>query len=306
MPLHIDYRPETLDEVIGNNGIKKKLKTIFGRESKDYPHSYLFSGFSGCGKTTFSRIIKDLVGCEEEDFIEMGPPYGVNDAKEIIRTMNFLPSGNSRIYLIDEFHRCSKDFQDAMLKPMEDAPNHVYFIISTNEPQKVIFPIKRRCSSFEVEKLSIKHLEELINKILDDEGIDDIPDTAIAKIANESDGCPGMALVILDQVIDLSPDEIEDAIKNLSISEDPEVIDLCRALSKKAEWKDVTRILKGLKKDPEGIRQAIIGYARSCILNSADLDDTAHFALMYECFREPNYANGTAGLAFACLEVIEG
>jgi len=305
MPLHIDYRPKELDDVIGNDETKKKLSTIFGRKSKDYPHSFLFSGSSGCGKTTFARIIKDMVKCVGNDFIEMSPPYGVDHAKSIKTSMRLSPMyGKSRIYLMDEFHRCSKDFQDSMLKPMEDAPAHVFFIICTNEPQKVIFPIKRRCSSFEVEKLSINYLKELISKILDSEGIDDIPDSAITKIADVSDGCPGMALVILDQVIDLDPDEIEDAIKNLSISEDPQVLELCQALVKQAEWKEVTRILKGLKKDPEGVRQAIIGYFRNCIYNSPHPDP--YFALVFECFREPNYANGTAGLAFACLEVIEG
>ena len=306
MPLHIDYRPEELKDVVGNDETKKKLKTIFGRESKDYPHSILFCGPSGCGKTTFARIIKDLVGCEEEDFIEMNASNtrGIDAARSIIDTMNFLPSGESRVYLLDEIHAATKDYMNAILKALEDTPKHVYFILCTTDPQKLLPTIKNRCSIFQVEKLSTDQLEELINDVLSSEGIEDIPSKAVAKIADISDGCPRQALVILDQVIDLSPDEIEDAIKNLSISEDPQVLELCQALVKRAEWKEVVRILKGLKKDPEGVRQAIIGYFRNCIYNSSNPDP--YFALVYECFREPNYANGTAGLAFACLEVIEG
>ena len=306
MPLHIDYRPRTLKEIVGNNETKKKLKTIFNRDSGDYPHSILFCGPSGCGKTTFARIIKDLVGCNEEDFIEMNASNtrGIDAARSIIDTMNFLPSGSSRVYLIDEVHQATKDFQNSILKALEDTPKHVFFILCTTDPQKLLPTIKNRCSIFQVEKLSTDQLLELINKVLDDEGIEDISDIATAKIADISDGCPRQALVILDQVIDLDPDEIEDAIKNLSISENPQVIDLCRALTKKAQWSDIAKILKDLKEEPERVRQAIIKYARACILNNPEPD--AIFALIWECFREPNHYNGPAGLAFACLEVIEG
>ena len=306
MPLHIDYRPKELDDVVGNKETIKKIKAMFGRESKDYPHSIMFTGPSGCGKTTFARILKNMVGCQDEDFIEMNVSNtrGIDAARAIINTMNFLPTGDARVYLLDEIHQGTSSLQNSLLKALEDTPKHVYFILCTTDPQKIIATIKNRCSIFQVEKLSEEQIKTLLNKVLDSEGVDDIPEEAIEKIAEISEGCPRQALVILDQVIDLDPDEIKDAIKNLSISENPQVIDLCRALTKKAQWSDIAKILKDLKEDPERVRQAIIGYARACILNN-NPDPEPIFALIFECFREPNFYNGTAGLAFACLEVIE-
>jgi len=307
MPLHIDYRPKNFGEVIGNKETIKKLKTIFDRESKDYPHSILFTGPSGCGKTTLARIVKDLVGCIGSDFIEINASNarGIDTSREIIKQMQLSPMyGPSRVYLLDEVHQGTRDFQNSLLKALEDTPKHVFFILCTTDPQKLLTTIKNRCSIFQVEKLSERQLESLVVEVLDSEGIDDIPKSAVKKIAEISEGCPRQALVILDQVIDLDPEEIDDAIKNLSISENKQVIDLCRALAKRAAWSDVAKILKGLKEEPERVRQAVIGYVRTCILNNPEPDPI--FALIFECFREPNFYNGQAGLAFACLEVIEG
>jgi len=306
MPLHVDYRPAELEEVIGNKETIKKLKAIFLRENKDFPHALLFSGPSGCGKTTFARIIKHLVDCEDEDFIEMNASNtrGIDAARAIIDTMNFLPNGESRVYLIDEVHQATKDFQNSILKALEDTPKHVFFILCTTDPQKLLKTIRNRCSCFEVEKLSETQIEDLVKEILDAEGITDFPVSAIAKIAELADGCPRQALVLLDQVIDFDePEEIEEALKGLSIGENKQVLDLCRALVKQRPWSEVGPIVKGIKEDPEKIRQGVIGYMRNCALNSKSTPDPT-FALVFEAFREPNFYNGTAGLVFACLEAI--
>jgi len=298
MPLHIDYRPRNFDEVIGNKSAIKSLRSVLARE--DTPHSFLFQGPSGCGKTTLARIVKDELKCHDQDFIEINAANsrGIDTAREIIQTCNYMPiAGPTRVILADEVHMGTKDFQTALLKPLEDTPTHVYFILCTTDPQKLLKTVRNRCSIFEVGNLSENEIEQLLNWILDEEKLK-INDSAFAEIVKASNGCPRQALVILDQIIDLPEDDQEAAVQEAAIG-DKQVIDLCRALIKQASWPEIRDLLKGIKEEPEKVRYAILGYMNTVLLGGEPLA-----ALIIECFREPFYYGGKALLTLACWESI--
>ena len=298
MPLHLDYRPEKFSEIIGNKSTVKTIKNKI--QGEDPPHSIILHGPSGCGKTTLARIIADELGCniKSNDFAELDIAQltGVDTAREIRQNMHFLPmESKCRVWLLDEFHKASNSFQNAMLKALEDTPKHVYFILCTTEPEKIIKTVQTRCQKYKVKSLTDEQIEELINWVLKGESVNDIPEDAIEEIIDASDGCPREALVILDQIIDLPATEMINAIKDQENSR--EVKELCQAMLKGADWNKLRKILKGLKGvEPERCRQAIIHYMKVVALNNPDAGQAA---LVFDCFRENVFYNGMAGISFA-------
>ena len=155
MPLHIDYRPADFDEILGNEETIKSIKSILARD-EDRPHAWMFVGPSGCGKTTLARIVSAALGCPPKinkaanlDFQEINTSdmRGIDTAREILKTMNFAPvntASKCRVYILDECHQATKDFQNSLLKALEDTPDHVYFLLCTTDPSKLLKTIKNR------------------------------------------------------------------------------------------------------------------------------------------------------------------
>ena len=298
MSLHIVYRPDKFEEVIGN---KITVKTIQNKiHGTEPPHAILLHGPSGCGKTTLGRIISSELGCKinSNDFneLDIAQLTGVDTAREIRQNMSFLPmESKCRVWLLDEFHKASTSFQNAMLKALEDAPRHVYFILCTTDPEKIIKTVQTRCQKYKVDSLSDKEMLQLIDWVLHGESLD-IKKEIKQEIIDAADGCPREALVILDQIIDLDPDEMIDAIQQTQASR--ETKELCQALLNGDDWNKLRIILKGLKgTEPERIRQAIIYYMQAVALNSPA--KAAQCALVFDCFREAVHYSGMPGIAFA-------
>lgn len=295
MPLHIDYRPQNFEEIIGNN------QTIDSLNSKlkqgDFPHALLFQGPSGCGKTTFARIIKNKLNCSDRDFIEINAANnrGIDTARDILNNIQYKPiDGPVTIIMIDEVGATIKTFQEALLKPLEEAPDHVYFILCTTDPQKLLITLRNRCSIFEVKKLTDKEMSELINWVITDCGVN-LPNNIIELIIEQSDGCARQALVILDQIIDLEVDQMEDVIKEIH-SEEAQIKMLCQALLKNERWSEIAKIVKGLTQEPETIRRAVLGYMNVVLLNSGK----EQAKIIIDAFLDPYYDSGKAGLTLSC------
>jgi len=308
--LHIDYRPRNFDELIGNKGTIASLKSILNREKEDVPHAFLLQGPSGCGKTTLGRIIADMLGCPETineevngDFIEINAANnrGVDTARAIMETMHYHPSvAKCRIWLIDEIGATTKDFQQAILKALEDSPKYAYFILCTTDPEKLLKTVKNRCSVFEVESLQDNEVGELLNWVLSEEEFD-ISSDVKNEIAIAADGCPRQALVILDQIIDLPEEQMLGSVKSAQVNEKA-VIDLCRAMLKNATWKSLSTILKNIKnKDPEKMRRAILGYMSAVLLNGGD----AKAALIIDIFKEPVFHSGLPGIILYVYQTMD-
>ena len=294
MPLHIDYRPQDTDEVFGNESIKTSLKSLIARE--DRPHSFLFTGPSGCGKTTFGRIIKTLLECEDEDWYEYNSANtrGIDTIRDIAQAVNYSPIiGKCKIYLLDECHQFTGPAANALLKLLEDTPAHVYFILCTTDPEKLLKTILTRCTTYQVKPLSDKEMTSLLQWVLDCEE-KKIGVKVIKEIVRVAEGCPRQALVILDQIIDIEDaEEALVAVEAVTVGE-AEVIDICRHLIAHKSWDGIREQVKLVlaKTEPEKLRYAILGYFKAVLLGNKN--DRA--SEIIDIFSENTYASGAAGV----------
>ena len=296
MPLHTDYRPDDFEEFEGNAAVISSLRSKL--EGDDPPHAFLFTGPSGCGKTTLGRLVAISLGAlKQGQDPEKAPNYreldaadfrGIDTVREIRRTMRLSPLGGadrSRVYLLDECHQLTKDAQEALLKALEDTPPHVYFVLATTEPQKLKPTLKRRCMSYDLKPLTGGEMSAFLLDIADCEG-KKIDEKVLDLIVEKAEGSPGRALVALDEVIDLKPDEAEEVVKT-SEQMNREVIDLCRALIGKKKWPVIAGLLSNLKQqgqEPERIRLAIFGYCTAILLKG---EKNSRAYLVMDSFREP-------------------
>ena len=272
MSLYQKYRPTRLKQVKGNEKIKNVLATMLA-EKETCPHAFLFHGETGCGKTTLARITATMLGCdiESSDYSEINfaDLRGIDTIREIIKQSQFLPfKGDCRVWVLDECQKMTGDAQNALLKILEDAPSHVYFILCTTEPQKLISTIRGRCSQFQVQPLGHDDLETLLVRITNGENISLLSEEIYEAIIKSSKGHVRDAIQILEQVLSVAEeDQLE--IANKGTEELKQAIDLCRALlNPKSSWKDVQNILSDLKTvEPEKVRRAVLGYASSTLLN---------------------------------------
>lgn len=299
MAIYVRTRPQSLSEIEGNHDTVNSLQNILQRKRADIPHVFLFCGPSGCGKTTLARIVAKGIAdnCELRE-IDVADYRGIETIRDLREEIQFFPAfGSVRVVIMDEVHRCTSDAQAAMLKTLEDTPNHTYFILCTNEPEKLSTPIRNRCSTYHVELLSEPGLIKVMNLALDKENCN-VEDEILAKIAEKANGSPRQALVMLDQIVGLPSNLRLEAIATMNRVQ-AKAIDLCRALAKKAHWRDISAILKGMEgEDPEGVRRAVLGYFTTILLNRGDADT---FMVM-EAFRQPFYDQGPkTGLVMAAF-----
>ena len=172
MPLSLSYRPTSLEEFFGNEAIKESLKSILARE--DRPKTILLSGPSGCGKTTLARIIAKMVNCNDMDLAQynISDMRGIDTAREIIASCQFEPLyGEVRVIVLNECHRATVDWMNAMLEILEEPPKGVYFILCTTEPEKLLKTIKTRSTTYTVSTLRKHEMISLIQWVTQSEGV---------------------------------------------------------------------------------------------------------------------------------------
>jgi len=301
--LHLKYRPSEFDSVIGNEEITGVLRNMI-QKKETCPHSFLLHGPTGCGKTTIGRIMAVELGATGDDFkeIDSGDFRGIDTVREIRKNARFKPiQSTCRVFLIDECHKMTNDAQNALLKILEDTPNHVYFILCTTDPQKLIAAVKNRCSQFAVKTLSERQMMDLLRSVVKEEE-EMLPKIVYSQIIEDSQGHPRMALTILEQVLN-APTETRLETAKQSAAEQSESIALCRSLMQpNTSWSKINTILRGLKdQEPEGIRRHVMGYAQSVLLKN----DNELAGLILEEFREPFYQGGFPLLVLACYSVIK-
>lgn len=300
MSIYQTYRPENFDEFYSND---KTIESLKGQLSKDDPpHAYLFIGPTGCGKTTLGRITAKELGVVGSDFREVDSAdfRGIDTIREIRTQSRFKPiEGIRRAWLLDECHKLTNDAQNALLKALEDSPRHVYYILATTEPNKLLGTVRSRCSQFTVAPLDDHSMFLLIRSIVRAEKAT-LKKPIYKMIIKSSQGRPREALQILDQVLHTN-EEYQKEVAELAAYTDEETIELCRALIKGKSWKEVSRILDGLQNvDPETIRRSVLGYCKSVLLH----DDKPLAGLIMDEFITPFYDSGFPEVVLACYRVI--
>lgn len=304
--LALKYRPRSLDEIIGNDSVVEILGNLLSKKStQPVPKSILFHGETGCGKTTLARIVASELGTKGADLREIDSAdfRGIDTVREIRKQSVYKPlEGPYRVWILDEVHRLTGDAQSALLKALEDTPSHVYYILCTTDPQKLLNTIRGRCAEFQVRPLTEREMRILLRKIVKAEE-DSLSKEVYNQITRDSLGRPRNALQILSQVLSVSEE------KRLEVAERTaeaysKTIELCRALLSEAPWKKIANILKGLtNEDPEKVRRAVLGYCQAVLLGNRHSTQAA--AIMEE-FIEPFYNSGMAGLVLACYSAAFG
>ena len=219
--LYRKYRPKTFNDVCGQEIVTTTLKNAI--EYNKLTHAYLFIGPRGTGKTSIAKIFAKTINCENPvegvscekcdickmsnnnenvDIIEMDAASnnGVDEVREIKNHVTFMPTFSKyKIYIIDEVHMLSPGAFNALLKTLEEPPNHVIFILATTEPQKVPLTIISRCQCFEFKSIPNNLIEERVRYICKQEKIK-ISDEAVKQIGEDSNGGLRDAIGLLDQL----------------------------------------------------------------------------------------------------------
>ncbi len=209
------YRSRTFDEVVGQEAIARTLKAAI--EQGKVAHAYLFCGTRGVGKTSMARIFANTLNNPEDNpdiagaiftgqdtdvfEIDAASNRGVDDAREVIANSVYRPlRGHYKIYIIDEVHMLTREAFNALLKTMEEPPEHVKFILCTTEPHKVPPTIQSRCQRFDFRNIPAEQIEGHLRHVVQSEGLEAEPEL-IAAVARLGNGSMRDALSLLDRLI---------------------------------------------------------------------------------------------------------
>lgn len=221
--LYRKYRPTTFKDVVGQEHIERTLKNAI--EQGKVSHAYLFCGPRGTGKTTMARILAKALLCEQGPTVEpdgtcpeceaiaqgthpdvyeldAASRTGVDNVREeIIARVNYAPTrGAWKVYIIDEVHMLTNAAFNALLKTLEEPPEHILFILCTTDPQKVPDTIQSRCQRFDFHRISNEAIVSRLGAICVEEGVD-FEGEALDLIAYRADGGMRNALTSLEQLI---------------------------------------------------------------------------------------------------------
>lgn len=264
--LYRTYRPQTFEEVAGQQHIVKTLKNALS--SGKIAHAYLFAGPRGTGKTTMAKLFAKALNCEHgignqcnecqncksiidgshPDVLELDAASnnGVDEIRELIDKVKYgTILGRYKVYIIDEVHMLSTGAFNALLKTLEEPPEHVIFILATTEPHKILPTILSRCQRYDFEKVSDQDIRERIKIILEEENVQ-YNERAINLIIKLADGGMRDALSILEKVLAYSGNTLneKDVFDIFSLESTEEKINLLKSILNK-DVKDVLDRLNG-------------------------------------------------------------
>ena len=222
--LYRTYRPQTFEEVAGQEHIVKTLKNALA--TGKIAHAYLFAGPRGTGKTTMAKLFAKALNCEHglgcqcneckncvaitegshPDVLELDAASnnGVDEIRELIDKVKYgTILGKYKVYIIDEVHMLSTGAFNALLKTLEEPPEHVIFILATTEPHKILPTILSRCQRYDFNKVSEKDIKERLRAVLQNEGVE-YNEEAVELVVQLADGGMRDALSILEKVLAFS------------------------------------------------------------------------------------------------------
>ena len=279
------HRPTKFDEVVGQEHITELLKKAI--TSERLAHAFLFCGPRGIGKTSCARILAKSLNCKEGptlkpcgvcpackeiaaansfDVLEIdgASNRGIDEMRTLRENAKFAPSyGKYKIYIIDEVHMLTTEAFNALLKTLEEPPEHVKFIFATTDPNKVPATIISRCQRYDFKRISLKGTVEALQDICKKEKFV-VESDALYAIAKASQGSFRDALSILDQVSALSDRSIVsgDVCSMLGIVEVDRLFELTDALAAK-DCLEVLKVFDSIIDSGKDIKQLARGYGRA-------------------------------------------
>lgn len=322
--LNVIYRPCKIDEMLGNETNKRLIKNAL--DTNKVPHTQLFTGDAGCGKTTAARIIALGLNCETNGVgsdpclecdsckkilegshidvkeINVGQTGGKDYIDKIVRDLPLSPfQSKHKIIIFDEAHELTAAAKDLLLKPIENGYEHVYFIFCTNQPEKLRSKAKGvgeafldRCFVLNFGRVSPELVRDLLQNVCEFEGFHYNSDV-LDLIAEESKGVPRNALVWLSQVSTEGSWLLKAAKEICSVvdvDEDPQIKELCLALNK-GEFKDAVKIFDKIKTIPvETLRISVAGWFVACLKRARKVGDGRKFSKVLDIVTVPIYEQG--------------
>lgn len=314
MALFTKYRPTTFDEMVGNKHVIKAVKKLTNK--KDIPHSWMFTGMSGSGKTTIARIIASKLGAKSSGIFEINASdlTGVDSVREIAKNCKYRVAGSPvSVYIFDECHMWSVSAQNAILKVLEDAPNHTYFILATTDPHKLLGTIRTRCEEFKFDPVEDNDIIDLLMAVAEKEEITLAEDIFIEIAANAA-GSPRLALNMLERCS--AVDTVEDAKKLVTglgidfqvegdINTSGEIFNtLLSETNKKDAWDKISVILgKALdeKRNTDEIRKGLTGRMGKYLLKGNNRG-LANAVLTIEKYRDTYSVAAFVAVLFKAVE----
>ncbi len=269
-----NHRPERFEDVIGQDGVVKSFRTALKDRSS---HAFLFTGPSGTGKTTLSRLGARYVKSAPSNIVEIDAATynGVDDVRALTTTLAYRPLGgnSSKSFIYDECHRLGSPAWTALLKSVEEPPEWVYWFFCTTDVDKVPANIKSRCAVYNLKQVPTTELFDFLEGIADKENLS-TSKQIIDLCAKAANGSPRKALSALAVCYNIK-DRAEAA--RLIASEEAKTegapFALARLLADGATWKKVQPLLlemSGAQENPEGIRHTIRAYFTKVVIESND------------------------------------
>ncbi|MBI2268642.1 MAG: DNA polymerase III subunit gamma/tau [Candidatus Blackburnbacteria bacterium] len=296
MTFYLKYRPKTISE-LDLPEVREQLKNILG--SSNIPHAFLFAGPRGSGKTSAARILAKAVNCEGKGKREKGKNAniepcnkcaqceaivrgasldvleidaashrGVDDVRALRDAVKLAPAGASKkVYIIDEAHMLTLEAANALLKTLEEPPDHVLFILATTAPEKLPDTIRSRCTIINFRKADSLEIVASLKKVVEGEGIN-VSDDALSEIVKIVDGSFREAHKILEQLsLGKKKITVEDVKNSIAVSRTPE--NLLLALSE-GKTKEALEEIDIIVKDGVNLRlytSQLVGLLRNILLS---------------------------------------
>ncbi len=303
--LYLAWRPLSFDDVVGQEHITRTLRNAL--RTGRVRHAYLFSGPRGTGKTTTARLLAKAVNCQNPDpdqrpcnacpacvavnegryldliEIDAATHTGVDDVRDLRDKIAFAPSeGRYKVYIIDEVHRFSGSAFDALLKTLEEPPDHAIFVLATTEIDKVPPTIKSRCQPFEFRRVPLTLVADRLQQIAQSEGLN-VERAALELIARHGTGSVRDSISLLDQIVTDPAEHItlELVQRVLGTASVEAVRKLVAALIARDAGAGLRVINAAVDagSDPRQLGQQVVDYLRNLLLAQtagADLIEASH------------------------------